>query len=288
MRWALALLGGLATAAVAWPGADDSGTTSRFGFTGAADRYRVPAGVCRIDVEAAGASGGPASTAGTPGHGARVAATVAVVPGQVLLVSVGGAGEAADGVRPGRGGWNGGGDGGAGEQAGAGGGGASDVSSGGRRVLVAAGGGGGGGGGIGGEPGTGGGDGGESDGDAGLAALGVANPATGGNGGTQTAGGAPGANAPDRAITATAGSLGAGGDGAPGGVNGGGGGGGGFYGGGGGGAEFQWTRKPLGAAHGGGGSSFAPTPATYRTGVWGNDGDGWVTITHDPDADRCG
>jgi hypothetical protein len=138
-----------------------------------------------------------------------------------------------------------------------------------------------GGGGIGGELGTGGGDGGARDGAGGLAALGMVNPA-GGGGGSPTAGGRPGTNAPDRSVTAADGSLGVGGDGASGGISGGGGG---FYGGGGGGAEFQWTAKQLGAGHGGGGSSLGPPGASYRTGVWGSGGDGWVTITYD--RERC-
>ena len=65
-------------------------------------------------------------------------------------------------------------------------------------------------------------------------------------------------------------------------MNGGGGGGGGLYGGGGGGTEFQWTTDPLGAAHGGGGSSFGPTGTSFRSGVWGNLGDGSLTISYDP------
>ena len=68
-------------------------------------------------------------------------------------------------------------------------------------------------------------------------------------------------------------------------MNGGGGGGGGLYGGGGGGTEFQWTTRPLGAAHGGGGSSFGPTGTSFRGGVWGNLGDGSLTISYDPAED---
>lgn len=222
------------------------------------------------------------------------------MPGETLRVHVGGWGGAADGVIPGRGGWNGGGDGGGafelhdGEpgKAGSGGGGATDVRRRGdgleQRIIVAAGGAGGAGGGIGGPIGTGGGDGGEATGRDGLAALGIANPATGGHGATQTMGGAPGRNAPDGELTATAGSLGAGGNGASGGISGGGGGGGGLYGGGGGGAEFEWASNLLGGGHGGGGSGFGPARTSYRTGVWGSSGPGRATITYDRDADACG
>ena len=108
-----------------------------------------------------------------------------------------------------------------------------------------------------------------------------------GRGGTLSEGGAPGANAPDGAVTAAYGSPAVGGIGASGGVNGGGGGGGGFYGGGGGGTERQWTTRLLGAGQGGGGSSFGPPDTRFRSGVWGNLGDGWMTITYDPAADGC-
>jgi len=37
---------------------------------------------------------------------------------------------------------------------------------------------------------------------------------------------------------------------------------------------------------GGGGSSLRPPGASYRTGVWGNEGDGWVTISYDRN-DAC-
>jgi hypothetical protein len=301
LHWLLGVvvLAGIPGARFASSGSDGSQATTRFGFSGAPARYEVPDGICRVHIEAAGASGGAAGTAGAPGRGARVKASFAVAPGELLLISVGGAGGRAAGEIPGRGGWNGGGDGGAAAdgadgrpgRAGSGGGGASDVRLGGsrleQRVLVAGGGSGGGGAGIGGEPGTGGGDGGDVDGAAGLAALGSVNPAGGGGGGSRTEGGLPGRNAPDRAATAGGGSLGFGGDGASGGISGGGGGGGGLYGGGGGGAEFQWTRKPLGAGHGGGGSSLGPPEASYRTGVWGNEGDGRVTVTYDRDLDAC-
>jgi Glycine rich protein len=270
-----------------------------FGFTGGRAHFVVPAGVCRVRIEAAGASGGLQGAAGTPGLGARVAATLRVSPAETLVVHIGGQGGTALAATPGRGGWNGGGDGGAAidradgrpGRAGSGGGGATDVRRGaGRlvdRILVAGGGGGGGGGGIVGSYGMTGGEGGSPGGDDGFAPLGAANPTTGGHGGRQSARGTPGANAPDGADTAAGGSPAVGGIGASGGVNGGGGGGGGFNGGGGGGTEFQWTTRPLGAGQGGGGSSFGPPETSFRSGVWGNLGDGWMKITYDPAADAC-
>ena len=283
---------------IAGTGADAQGVSREFPFTGRPVHFVVPPEVCRVRIEAAGASGGLAGAAGTPGLGAVVAATLRVISGELLLVRVGGQGGTALGVVPGRGGWNGGGDGGAAVDradgrpgsAGSGGGGATDVRGGpGRlvnRVLVAGGGAGGGGGGIGGPFGLAGGDGGDSTGHDGFAPLGSLNPVTGGHGGTQNLGGDPGANAPD-VVRATGGSLGVGGLGAGGGVNGGGGGGGGLYGGGGGGSEFQWTADPLGAAHGGGGSSLGPPGTTFRSGVWGNLGNGWLRISYGRAEDAC-
>ena len=87
-------------------------------------------------------------------------------------------------------------------------------------------------------------------------------PATGGEGGTQTTGGPPGRNASDLSVTATAGSLGVGGNGAAGRVSGGGGGGGGLYGGGGGGSSRSFS-----GGHGGGGSGFGPAATVFLTGA---------------------
>ena len=215
----------------------------------------MPANVCRIRIEAIGAAGGEGGTAGTPGAGAWATASFVVMPGETLFVHVGGEGGAAAGPMPGDGGWNGGGAGGRAfdgtegrpGKAGSGGGGATDVRRGGdgldHRIIVAGGGSGGAGGAIGGPIGTASGDGGDLAGQDGFAALGSANPATGGKGGSQTMGGAPGTNGPDLSITATAGSLGVGGNGASGGISGGGGGGGGLYGGGGGGSTKSPTRR---------------------------------------------
>jgi len=278
---------------VSFAGSDAHSVTTAFAFTGGPASYVVPADVCRIRIEAIGAAGGEGGAAGTPGAGAQATALVEVTPGETLGVRVGGEGGAAAGLTPGDGGWNGGGAGGRAfdgsdghpGEAGSGGGGATDVRRGGDglddRIIVAAGGSGGAGGGIGGPIGTAGGDGGDLAGHDGFAALGSANPATGGEGATQTTGGAPGTNAPGLSSAAKAGSLGAGGDGAPGGISGGGGGGGGLYGGGGGGS----TNSPLGGGEGGGGSGYGPPNTTFRSGVWGSNGSGRATVSYDPDAD---
>jgi len=52
-------------------------------------------------------------------------------------------------------------------------------------------------------------------------------------------------------------------------------------------ASSRWTTHPLGAAHGGGGSSFGPKGTSFRGGVWGNLGDGRLTIRYDPAGDAC-
>ena len=116
--------------------------TQTFNFTGAAQTYTVPANVTSITVDVQGAQGGgslPSPTNNPGGLGGRVQTTLAVTPGQVLNVYVGGT------TTTNSGGWNGGGD---GSSSGAGGGGASDIRIGGTtlasRVVTAGGGGGGG------------------------------------------------------------------------------------------------------------------------------------------------
>ena len=73
----------------------------------------VPSGVCRVRIEAAGASGGLQGAGRYPGPRRTATATLRVSPPRTLVVHVGGQGGAAVGATPGRGGWNGGGDGGA-------------------------------------------------------------------------------------------------------------------------------------------------------------------------------
>ena len=144
-RFGLATVGCSAVVA-ACPGIAQA---TSFTFTGSEQTYTVPAGVTNVTITAIGGAGGtPASGAGLPGgRGATVTGIVAVSPGQVLYVHVGGTGDLLAG------GYNGGGTGGATQEGlkAWGGGGASDVrtapeSAGGAsleaRLIVAAGGGG--------------------------------------------------------------------------------------------------------------------------------------------------
>lgn len=261
--------------------------------------YTVPAGVTAVRVTATGAPGGtgapgPTGPGVAGGLGAEVTGDLAVTPGEVLYVEVGGQG--TDGSSSGGGlpGWNGGGLGGrsfGGDGSfGGGGGGASDVrlcssnaascagaaSTLASRLLVAGGGGGGGAAQLNGGAGGAGGD---------AAEAGVSGQTTSGGGGggaTPTAGGAGGAGGGCAVATAYGmsgldGGLGAGGIGGYG-VAGqddawGGGGGGGYYGGGGGGDGCQ-----SGAGGGGGGSSYGPAGSTFGTVARGADTPS-VTIT---------
>jgi RHS repeat-associated protein len=230
-----------------------------FSYTGAAQTWTVPTGVTSVQVIADGAQGDGAFG----GLGAQVQATLAVTPGQVLNVYVGGAGAGRTG------GFNGGGslDPNAPGTVG-GGGGASDVRVGGsalsNRVLVA-----GGGGGAGtsadavyGTGGSGGGLVGETGGDG-------DGQYNGGGGGTQTAGGAAGNT------LALPGSLGQGGSSQYQGGCGGGG-----YSGGGAGASSSSGGS---AGGGGGGSSYADPGATNVAYLAGTQtGNGQVTITYPP------
>lgn len=258
-----------------------------FKYTGAEQRFTVPAGVTKLTVTADGASGsrgyGDGASGGgyasSGGVGGRVTATILVTPGQILEIYVGGSGE--------RRGFNGG---GTGQRRDGRGGGASDVRQDGnglaQRVVVAAGGGGGGavgecvstscGYGMGGNGGGGGRHGGS--GGRGHGYLGAA----GGTGGSQRAAGKGGAGASSGCPGAN-GSGGAGGDGqkACGGY--GGGGGGGYYGGGGGGGGGQYGSSGSGysgsGGGGGGGSSFAEKSATgVQMSASGHRGNGEVVI----------
>lgn len=212
-----------------------------FSYTGGEQTFTVPAGVSSVHVVAVGGRGGGAAGAG--GAPAIVSASLAVAPGQVLFLEVGG-----NGNGKGTGGFNGGG--GAGSDAG-GGGGATDVRSASRsaglipddRLLVAGGGGGGGGAGEG-LAGAGGGAG--SKGTADESGL-----EEGGGAGTATAGGAGGGGT---AAGGENGGLGQGGAGGALGTTFGGGGGGGYFGGGGGGGGLT-------AAGGGGGGGSSKVPA---------------------------
>jgi hypothetical protein len=223
--------------------------TGTFAYTGGVQTYTVPAGITSLSVDMAGAAGGSSYIA-AGGMGGRLQATLAVTPGQVLTIYVGGAGTTA-------GGYNGGGS--APYDYGTGGG-ASDIRTGGtalaNRVLVA-----GGGGGAGDSGGTGGAGGGTTAGAGSNDSYG----GTGGSGGTSSAGGngGPASNGAPAGSTGTSGTGGTGSTYA-------GGGGGGYFGGGGGGF----------ASGGGGGSSYAGTGTSAVTHSQGTQSDnGFVTIS---------
>jgi hypothetical protein len=223
-----------------------------FNDTGGTQTWTVPAGVTAATFYVDGAQGARGILAGGGGAGGEVQVTLAVAPGTVYQINVGGSGSSNAG------GWNGGGAGycdPAGECSG-GGGGASDIRSGAfgltDRILV----------------GGGGGGSGAYDTGASAGAGGYPNGGTGpsdsnvvsGGGGTQSSGGAGGVVGLV-GVYGGAGSLGVGGAGAGTGTyRGGGGGGGGYYGGGGGGT---WQQ----GSDGGGGSSFGPAGAIFRNGV---------------------
>ena len=118
-----------------------SQTTVNFNYTGSAQNWTVPPCVTSITVVARGAKGG----GNNGGNGAIVTATLAVTPGQVLQINVGGMGTCGNNSQ----GWNGGGTGRAANTSAngsCGGGGATDIRVTpyglGNRMMVAAGGGG--------------------------------------------------------------------------------------------------------------------------------------------------
>ena len=77
-----------------------------FGYSGAEQTFTVPAAVTKLTVSAVGAPGG-ADPSDQPADGGAASGTIAVTPGEVLYVEVGGTGASyGDG---GAGGWNGGG-----------------------------------------------------------------------------------------------------------------------------------------------------------------------------------
>jgi len=271
-----------------------SGTSQTFNHTGAVQQWVVPAGVCQVTIDAYGAQGSanPNGTAG--GLGGRSSGNLAVSPGDILYIYVGGRGNGRTG-----GGFNGGGSGGSGWMAsndGGRGGGGSDVRFGGtqlsNRVIVA--GGGGGAGGRGGaaagnmSSGAGGGGGGYfGGGGAGAFWSDYFNPSGYGGPGTQTSGGAGGIGVGGAAANGTAGTAGQGGQGGSSGATGTNSGGGTDYSGGSGGgnsgtigaiaasSNLDWrTGGP-----GGGGSGFigGVSNGTTQTGV--RSGDGMVVLS---------
>ena len=220
-------------------------TTTAFAYTGGPQTFVVPPGVTSITVTATGASGGAG------GWGATVQTTLAVVPGEVLTVVVGGQGTyGASG--PAAGGYNGGGS--TGTIATYSGGGASDVRRAGtstgdylssRNALVVAAGGGG-----------------------NFATNGVSNggnggtPSPGATGGAGTGGYLPGGGATSSGPGAGGSGFNAGSNGTGGTSNPGGGGGGGYYGGGGAGSPGSASGFSGG---GGGGSSFVTSSGSSAT-----------------------
>ena len=240
------------------------------GIDGSGQRFTVPAGVTSIQVAAFGAQGGCDSNGG---DGGEASGTVAVSPGDLLIVYVGG--DPGSNSGPG-GGFNGGG--GQSPSFGCGGGGASDV-----RVFpyglanrVVVGGGGGGEGNIGsaGPHPICGGVGGYPSGSPGCSTA--SNPVAPAGPGTQSSGGVGGAGGGGAGALALGGTGGTSGDQ----VLVGSGGGGGYYGGGGGGYDGPEGNFAL-AEGGGGGSSFfvngcsaAACPSGVQT------GNGSVTITY--------
>ncbi|MBX9717977.1 MAG: fibronectin type III domain-containing protein, partial [Microbacteriaceae bacterium] len=139
-----------------------SAVTQTFGYTGTAQTFTVPAGVTQLGVTLSGAEGGRGGRDGVfgepGGYKGQVTGTIAVTPGQVLSMSVGGGGaagascsnsqtRASGGASPFTG-YSGGGGGMPGNQGcsgGGGGGGAATVLMAGTETLVAGGAGGGGG-----------------------------------------------------------------------------------------------------------------------------------------------
>ena len=242
--------------------------TVTFNYTGAVQNWTVPPCVTSITVTAAGARGG----GGNGGNGAIVSGTIAVTPGQILQIRVGGLGACPTS------GYNGGGIGrGANSAANGscGGGGGTDLRltpyALANRVIVASGGGGMGGGtsdGIGGAGGC-------ANGAPGASPFGA-----GGGGASQFLGGNGGPGWAGLGAVGQAGSIAQGGNGA---IDGcynnspGGGGGGGLYGGGGGGTDC-FSSSPYGGGGGGGGSSLIPAGGACTQGL--NNGQGYLTITY--------
>ena len=266
-----AICAGTTTATISYSGLTGVGpVTQVFPYTAPPasnpSQWTVPAGVNTITVDVQGGGGGSdnASGAANPGFGGRVQGNIAVVPGQVLNIFVGGRG--GDGTTAGAaGGFNGGGNTSyyPGVGCGGAGGGASDIRIGGlglsNRVIVA---GGGGGNGWDGPHGP------YYGGAGGDLVAGNSEANVGGSsagGGTQSAGGIAAVLA--GWSSGTSGTLGLGGDGSIQGVSGGGGGG--YYGGGAG----VWNG-------GGGGSSYSdPSTTSLISHTQGyNPGDGQIAI----------
>jgi len=251
-----------------------------FNYTGTIQTWTVPPCVYSIQVDVRGAKGGgvlgtPFVGSGQGGNGARVQhPSIAVTPGQVLEIRVGGCPTGPTG------GWNGGGNGHASsnpQNESKGGGGSSDIRitpySMTNRIVVAGGGGGRAGGSSQSNYQATGGQGGCTTGQTGTGSPftqvggGGGSQVTGGNGGPPWGGGQLG----------TAGIIGNGGNGGFYSTASGGGGGGGYFGGGGGGSD-NCCAGANGGGGGGGGSSFYPAGGTCTQGF--QTGNGQVIISY--------
>src|SRR5262245_47991635 len=105
---ALTAAGAVTTASVA------HAETRTFIHTGGEQRFIVPPSVTKLSVVAIGGRGGAGHAGGSGGFGARALAELAVTPGQLLFVMVGGNGMSGQtNAMPAPGGFNGGGIGGA-------------------------------------------------------------------------------------------------------------------------------------------------------------------------------
>lgn len=260
--------------------------------TNSEHKFTIPAGVTAIRVRAVGAAGAAGGGINPGGAGAIVSGTLAVRPGEVLYVEVGGM---PRNPKQSFGGYNGGAP--ATRNPGTctfayctpagGGGGASDVrtiptgtaGSLGSRLLVAAGGGGGGTNGYSVKAGSG--------GSAGMAGQGLPRGGAGGQPGTQNSGGPGGAGSGNGSPgdAGMAGAGGAGGKGGPpsfqqGGGVGGGGGGGLFGGGGGGGGAGDSYTGGSGTPGGGGGGGSSLIPAGGNFALAASDDTPSVAITY--------
>ncbi len=236
--------------------------TQTFNLTSSTQQFVVPDCVYSLTITAAGAEGG----GNLGGDGTTITSTLAVNPGDILTIEVGG-----EGGCPGPG-YNGGGLGWASTNGNnaynsCGGGGATEILVNGVQYLVAAGGGGQGGG----SNNVSGGNGGCVNGSNGANTYG-----SGGTGATQFNGGVGGTPWAGTPPGGQAGSLGQGGNGGLWQTASGGGGGGGYYGGGGGGNDGCCTGAN-GGGGGGGGSSLVPLGALCNT---GNTGNGYVNISY--------
>jgi hypothetical protein len=284
------------------------GQTQTFTFTGGIQTFTVPCGVTSVFIQTWGAQGGAGATGnsntgptlgGSGGLGGYAEGSLAVTPGDVLNIFVGGQGATPTG------GFNGGANGGS--QNAGGGGGATDVRVGGtaesNRVLTAGGGGGGGRGGCEGSQGPAGAGGNGGSGGGGVGANGGNSPTSGGAAGggfggnfgsVQGASGGAGVGCSGfLGSPGTAASTGTGGSGGAGqscccfsfaSIPGGGGGGGGQLGGGGGGGGSAGTSGCSGndkgaGGGGGGGSSYVGgvTSGVVNSGIWL--GNGQCTIS---------